>query len=175
MLQPFLIERILEAANIDLRVTNSRSTPAVLPLLSCDEEGAKRKYNWKYRTLMGMLGYLQHISRANISMATHQCVRFNDNPKLCHERAIKRICKYLLGTMDKGIIFQPDHSKGLKCHVDADFAGGWTNGNSSNPEAVLSQTGFIILYTGCPTYWCSKLQTEIALSTTEAEYIALSQ
>ena len=41
--------------------------------------------------------------------------------------------------------------------------------------AVLSRTGFVISYAGCPIFWHSKLQTEIVLSTTEAEYIALSQ
>jgi hypothetical protein len=174
MTQPFLIQRVLDAANIDMRMTNSRPTPAVLPLLSRDEEGPERKHEWKYRTLTGMLGYLQGTTRPDISMATHQCARFNGNPKLCHERAIKRICKYLLDTKDKGIIFSPDPTKGLECHVDADFAGGWAEGEHSNPEAVLSRTGFVISYAGCPIYWCSKLQTEIALSTTEAEYIALS-
>ena len=107
-------------------------------------------------------------------MATHQCARFNNAPMLCHERAIKRICKYLLGTMDKGMIFRPDMARGLECHVDADFAGGWSSGDTQNPEMVLSRTGFVISYAGCPIYWASKLQTEIALSTTEAEYIALS-
>ena len=58
--------------------------------------------------------------------------------------------------------------------MDADFAGGWATGDSTQPEIVLSRTGFVISYAGCPIYWCSKLQTEIALSTTEAEYIALS-
>ena len=38
----------------------------------------------------------------------------------------------------------------------------------------MSRTGYMILYAGCPIIWCSKLQTEIALSTTESEYIALS-
>ena len=47
-------------------------------------------------------------------------------------------------------------------------------GVTTNPEAVLSRTGFVISYAGCPIYWGSRLQTEIALSTTEAEYIALS-
>ena len=173
--QPHLIERILQAAEIDLRMTNDRPTPVVGPLLSRDENGPERKHVWKYRTMTGMLGYLQATSRPEISMAVHQCARFNNDPKLCHERAIKRICKYLLGTMDKGIIFRPDHSRGLECHVDADFAGGWASGDHSNPEAVLSRTGFVISYAGCPIFWCSKLQTEIALSTTEAEYIALSQ
>ncbi|KAL7469660.1 hypothetical protein ACHAXS_009917, partial [Conticribra weissflogii] len=66
-------------------------------------------------------------------------------------------------------------SKGLECYVDADFAGGWALGENENPESVLSRTGYVIMYAGCPITWCSKLQTEIALSTTEAEYIALSQ
>ena len=93
--QPYLIERILEAAHIDKRMTNDRSTPVVGPVLSRDEDGPDRKHYWKYRTLTGMLGYLQLTSRPDISMATHQCARFNNNPKLCHERAVKRICKYL--------------------------------------------------------------------------------
>ena len=173
--QPHLIERILQAAEIDLRMTNDRSVPAVGPLLSRDENGPERKHDWNYRTLTGMLGYLQLTSRPDISMAVHQCARFNNMPKLIHERAIKRICKYLIGTMDKGIIYTPDPKKGLECHVDADFAGGWSSGDHTNPESVLSRTGFVISYAGCPIYWRSKLQTEIALSTTEAEYIALSQ
>ena len=107
-------------------------------------------------------------------MATHQCARFNSCPNLCHERAVKRIFKYLLDTNDKGIIFQPDTTKGLECYVDADFAGGWASGEHSNPETILSCNGFAISYAGCLIYWCSKLQTEICLGTTEAEYVALS-
>jgi len=52
---------------------------------------------------------------------------------------------------------------------------GWDRGDSKNPETVMSQTGYVIRYAGCPIVWCSKLQTEVALSTTEAEYIALFQ
>ena len=174
MTQPFLIQRILEAADIDTRMTKSRSTPAISLLLSKDEDGPDRKHSWNYRTLTGMLGYLQFTTRPDISVATHQCARFNNCPKLSHERADKRICKYLLSSKNEGIIFKPDISKGLECHVDADFAGGWATGDSTQPETVLSRTGYIISYAGCPIHWCSKLQTEIALSTTEAEYIALS-
>ena len=59
--------------------------------------------------------------------------------------------------------------------MGADFAGSWDAGDSNNPENVMSRTGYIIQHTGCPVIWYSKLQTEIALSTMEAEYIALSQ
>ena len=121
-----------------------------------------------------MLGYLQGTSRPDIAMPTHQCARFNACPKLSHERAVKRIVRYLLDTKDKGLSFRPDISRGLECYVDADFAGGWKDGDHTSPESVLSRTGFVIMFAGCPITWQSKLQTEIALSTTESEYIALS-
>ena len=59
-------------------------------------------------------------------------------------------------------------------YVDADFAGLWHQQHSAIWECVLSRTGYIITYCNCPIHWVSKLQTEIALSTTESEYIALS-
>eukprot|EP00984_Skeletonema_dohrnii_P027976 scaffold17754_cov71-Skeletonema_dohrnii-CCMP3373.AAC.1 len=77
--------------------------------------------------------------------------------------------------MDKGIIYKPDKKKGLECYVDADFAGGWQHADAESAESVMSRTGYILMYAGCPIHWVSKLQTEIALSTAEAEYIALSQ
>ena len=77
------------------------------------------------------------------------------------------------GAKEKEVIFKPDTKVGIQCFVDADFAGGWNQADSNDAENVLSQTGYIITYANCPVLWCSKLQTEIALSTTEAEYIAL--
>jgi hypothetical protein len=94
---------------------------------------------------------------------------------LTHERAVYRIAKYLKGTKEKGIIINPDKKKGLQCFVNADFAGGWNQADAKNAESVLSRTGYVIMLFDNPLYWCSKLQTEIALLTTEAEYIALSQ
>ena len=173
--QPFLIQRILKALNVDEGNYNKRDVPVIGPLLSRDEKGAKRKHDWSYRSAIGMLGYLQNSTRPDISMAVHQCARFNANPMLCHEKAVKYIARYLLSTQDKGIHYKPDPTKGLECYVDAEFAGGWSSGDHTNPECVLSRTGFVIMYAGCPITWCSKLQTEIALSTTESEYIALSQ
>jgi hypothetical protein len=58
--------------------------------------------------------------------------------------------------------------------VDADFAGGFQKENTKNPRDCLSRTGYVIKYAGCPIVWSSKLQSTIALSTTEAEYMALS-
>ena len=74
----------------------------------------------------------------------------------------------MLDTKDKGIIFRAYKTKGLECHGDAEFSGGWKNGDNINPEAVISRTGFLISYAGCPIYWRSRLQTDIALSATDS-------
>jgi hypothetical protein len=173
--QPFLIQRILEALGIEPAMTNKQSVPVIGPLLSRDTDGPVRKGSWSYRSVIGMLGYLQGSTRPDISMAVHQCARFNANPMLCHEKAVKRIARYLLSSSDKGIHYKPDSTTGLEVYVDADFAGGWTPGDEHNPKCVLSRTGYVIMYAEGPNTWSSKLQTKIALSTTEAEYIALSQ
>ena len=83
----------------------------------------------------------------------------------------KIIC-YLRSTRDKDIIFQTDVSKVIECYVNAGFAGGWNSLEAANPASVFSQTGYVIMYCGYPLVWVLKLQTEIALSTNEAKYIA---
>ena len=172
--QPHLIEHILSLLEIDDKV-NDRPTPAVKPVLSKDAEGLPRKRHWNYRQAVGMLNYLQSTTRPDISMAVHQTARYCIGPRLSHERAIQRIGKYLQGTKDKGMIIRPDKLKSLECFVDADFAGGWNKDNGLDASNILSRTDYVITYAGCPLIWCSKLQTEIALSTTKSEYIALSQ
>ena len=94
---------------------------------------------------------------------------------LSHERAITRIRRYLLHTSDKGMIYKPDRSLDLQCYVDADFAGGWNQLDADNAENLYSRSGYVIMFAGRPSLWSSKLQSETTLSTTEAEYVALSQ
>ena len=84
--QPFLIDRVIQALNFDPKTTKSatNNTPAGYPLLNKDENGSTRKASWKYRGIIGMLGYLQGTTRPDIAMATHQCARFNNDPHLSH-------------------------------------------------------------------------------------------
>jgi hypothetical protein len=64
---------------------------------------------------------------------------------------------------------------GIECYVDADFAGDWNITTSVDADNVMTCTGFVIAYyANCLIYWASHLQTEIALSTAEAEYIPMS-
>ena len=173
--QEFLIERIIKALKLDPDEIASKPTPVVKPNLKKDLDGPDRKHSWHYRSVIGMLNYLEKTTRPEIAFAVHQCARFCESPKLSHERAVHRIVRYLVGTKDKGLFFKPNLKVGIECYVDADFSGNWSKEDSEDPSGVLSRTGFVITYGRCPLIWMSKLQTEIALSTTEAEYIALSQ
>jgi hypothetical protein len=88
--------------------------------------------------------------------------------------AVKYIGRYLASTRDKGIQIKPDNN-GFECYVDASHAGDWKQEAAiDDPATARSRTGYVIRYAGYPVVWASKLQTEIALSVTEAEYIALS-
>ena len=108
-------------------------------------------------------------------MAVHQVARFSNEPKLSHEKAVMRLCRYLLDTSCRGLVYKPDIKKGLELFVDADFAGNWKNADADHPENCLSRTGYVIRYNNCCILWKSQLQTEITLSSTESEYVALSQ
>ena len=71
-------------------------------------------------------------------------------------------------------MFVPIKDLGLEVFVDADFAGNYDKSDTQNSDTARSRHGYIIRYNGCPIVWKSQLQTEIALSTTEAEYTGLS-
>ena len=62
----------------------------------------------------------------------------------------------------------------LECHVNADFAGNYNAKEVNNPATMQSHTRFVITLGSVPVLWKSVVQTEIAISTLEAEYIALS-
>ena len=160
---------------VNLTDQRMHDTPAEpRKMLTKDSEGQARKFQWSYQTVVGMLNYLC-ITRPEILFAVHQCACFSIDPWLSHEIAVKRLVHYLKRTQNEGLILTPIMSVGISCYVDADFAGAWDQEDSADPCSVYSRTGYVIMYANCPILWVSKLQTEIALSTTEAEYIALSQ
>ena len=174
MSQPFLIHHILDFLSLDENKTKGRDTPVGKPLLNRDLDGVPWKHTWLYRGGVGMLSYLANSVRPEIQMAVHQTACFSIKPMRLHELAIIRIGRYLCNNPDNGTIYNVNRTKGLEVCTDANFAGGWSTANSENADCVLSQTGFIVCYANCLVIWCSKLQTETALSTAEAKNIAMS-
>ena len=152
MVQPFLIERIIKYVRLDDKQTQKRTTPVGKPVLFKDLKCLPRKRSYNYRAAVGMLNYLQGVTRPDISMAVHQCARFCNDPKLSHERAIQRIARCLLDSKDKGLLCKVDHDKGIELYVNADFAGGWNSEDSYNADNLLSRTGYVMCYAGIPLF-----------------------
>jgi hypothetical protein len=172
--QPHLIQQIIADLGFNER-TGTKPTPAASTIkLSRDLHGKPYREEWHYRSVIGKLNFVEKSTRPDIAYAVHQCARFSNDPKESHANAVKRIVKYLIATKDKGIILNPQvHS--FDCWVDADFVGNWDRVNADvDPSTAKSRTGYVITYAGCPIAWASKLQSDVALSTTEAEYNALS-
>ena len=174
MTQPHLIKQIRDDMGFDFK-TKSKNLPACSSkILKRHQESEEFDKSFNYRSIVGKLNYLEKATRPDISYATHQCARFVENPKVEHAKAIRQIARYLVGTKDKGTSFKIDKTKGLEVFVDSDFAGSWDKNDSLNSDTARSRHGYFITYNGVPLLWKSQLQHEIALSTTEAEYTALS-
>ena len=176
--QPHLIKSILEDLRIEL-LSKTVATPSIPNvILHADLMGEDHDDHFKYRSIIGKLNYLAKSTRPDIEYSVHQCARFMANPKRSHAAAIKRIARYLLATRERGLILHPDPSRSLDCYVDASFSGEWIKHNSEqamyDPNTARSRTGFVITYAGCPLVWASRLQTEVCLSSTESELVALS-
>ena len=176
MSQPQLIDQIIKDVKLMANSHLSSSPAAASKLLQRDQKDMLFNGRFHCRSLIGRLSYFDKGTRPDITYATHQCARFCEAPKEVHEKAVEYIVEYLKKTRNKVIILKPDKSKSLEVYADADFSGNWNKETSEfDASTAKSRTGFLILYAGCPIVWQSKLQTQCSLSTTEAEYIALSQ
>ena len=132
------------------------------------------KESWSYSSIVGILLYLSTNTCPDIAFAVSQVARFSTSPRQSHATTIKTIAQYLKRTANKGMIMKPTGKLQLECFVDADFAGLYCCEPDDEPNSVRSHTGYLICLGNCPLLWKSQLHMEIALSTLEAEYAALS-
>jgi len=167
--QPLLIEQILTALEFNNH-TKPKRTPALSSkILQRDEEGPDHETVWGFSRIIGQFNFLEKSSRPDIAYAVHQCTRFAVNPRTCHKHAILRIGRYLMNTKHIGMTMRPNNNP-LELWFDADFCGNWNQVTAGIDRSTSkSRTRFIITYAGCPLTWSSRMQAEIALSTTEAK------
>ncbi|GJS35358.1 retrovirus-related pol polyprotein from transposon TNT 1-94 [Tanacetum coccineum] len=116
----------------------------------------------------GMIGTLLYLtaSRPDLQFAICMCARYQARPTEKHLNAVKRIFRYLKGTVHRGLWYPKDSSIALTAFADADHAG--------CQDTCRSTSGSIQLLGDRLVSWSSKRQKSIAISSTEAEYIALS-
>lgn len=130
--------------------------------------GNEKSPDVPYQEAVGSLLYLSQISRPDIAFATSLLSRFNNNFKTAHWNAIKRVFRYLKGTLDYKLCFDNncDPISFFDAYCDADW------GNKLNNR--YSVTGACVKVNGGLISWHSKRQKTVALSTVEAEYMAMS-
>jgi hypothetical protein len=163
--------------DVGLKDAKVKPVPAKVPLqLHAFKDKPTFDLNFNYRSAVGKLNYLAQITRPDIMYATHQIAKYLSDPRQSHGEAILYLVRYLKKTQDLGLKFKPDPKKGFECFCDADFSRNWNSEFAPvDSSTAKSQSGWIIFYAGCPVSWASKLQSQIALSNTKAEYIAMSQ
>jgi len=127
-------------------------------------DGPAAKY--EYSQAVGSLMYLAMGTRPDLAYAVGLVSRFAGNPGEHHVKAVKRMLRYLRGTIDMGLRWGGSPTEdGLACWADADYAGCITTRRST--------TGYMCKFYGGAISWASRRQECAALSTTEAEYMAL--
>ncbi|GKA41741.1 retrovirus-related pol polyprotein from transposon TNT 1-94 [Tanacetum coccineum] len=119
--------------------------------------------NTKYRGMIGSLLYLT-ASRPDIMFSVYLCARFQEDPKISHLEAVKRIFRYVKGTMHLGLWYPKGSGIETIVYADSDHAGDYVD--RKNTSGICTFMGC------CLTSWFSKKQTALAISTTEAEYVS---
>lgn len=118
-----------------------------------------------YRELIGSLMYACLTTRPDISAAVNYYSQFQSNATEVQWVGLKRILRYLKGTLNWGLCFRGSSDVPLVGYVDADFA------NQADRKSV---TGFLFEMYGDVIYWATRKQKTVALSTTESEFVALA-
>ena len=71
---------------------------------------------------------------------------------------MNRIFRYLQGTKDNGLVFNPSNKMVVDCYADAYFSGLWVHEDPQDPICTRNITGFVVTFANFPILWVSKLQ-----------------
>ncbi|GMF42036.1 unnamed protein product [Phytophthora fragariaefolia] len=132
------------------------------------DEGERSDTSFDYRKAIGMLMDLAAGTRPDLAFVVGQLSRYVSKPSARHVGTLKRVLRYLAGTLDNGIthrkLMEVPDTVVLDSFCDSD----WTN----DPESRKSSTGFVFVIGRGAVSWMSRLHSVVALSTAEAEYVA---
>ncbi|KAK5773310.1 hypothetical protein PVK06_049616 [Gossypium arboreum] len=158
---------------------NEQTKPVSTPLAShfklsaqlSPSTNTEREYMLQvpYSNAVGSLMYAMVCTRPDISQTVSIVSRYMHNPRKGHWQAVKWILRYIQKTVDVGLLFKQDNTlgKGVIGYVDSDYVG--------DLDKRRSTTSYVFTLAGGPISWKSTLQSTVALSTTEAEYMAVTE
>lgn len=155
-----------------LQRANMQSCKSISAPMASGEKLSKDKGNtltnneqFLYRSIVGGLQYLR-ITRPDISFSVNRVCQFIQSPTDDHWAAVKRILRYIKGTIDQGLRIHRCSSVNIHAFSDADWAG--------CPDDRRSTNGFVVFLGSNLVSWCSRKQPTVSRSSTEAEYKAIA-
>jgi hypothetical protein len=186
MLEKFELNHEKGVNNPELTISLHKESPSLN-----DEEHSL------YRKMIGGLLYAAITTRVDIAHIVGQLSRFLENPTEVHMRATIHVFKYLKQTSNLGLVLGDLHQKEMGIMMQLKYGSGTKEGRKTNKSPNVDQkpgaleamsdanwgsdeldrrsvTGVIVTYYGSPVSWYSKRQATVALSTTEAEYMAMT-
>jgi hypothetical protein len=170
MSQEQYIEKVLRRFNMDKAKVVSSPLTTNFKLTDRDCPSSKKEIEEMdripYASAVGSLMYAMVCTRPDIAYAVGVVSRFLSNPGEKHWEAVKWILRYLRGTSKLGITFGNGEPM-LVGYTDSDMAG--------NKDNMKSTSGYLMTFAGGAVSWQSRLQKCVALSTTEAEYMAATE
>ncbi|KAL6318146.1 hypothetical protein AAG906_035651 [Vitis piasezkii] len=146
-----------------LESTKHFRTPMPTNLKLSKDEFEKVVEETLYRSMTGSLLYLT-TSKPDITFSIGVCARYQACLKESHLIALKRIIRYIAGTLELSLWYPFDTHSDVTCYIDADWAG--------NVDDRKNTLGGCFYIGNCLVAWMSKKQNSVSLSTAEAEYIA---
>lgn len=166
--QPAYIDKVLSRFHLDKAHAVTTPMKESGTLQARTEGQASTAEQERYQGMIGSIMFSMVETRPDVAFATSVASRFAKNPGHQHMEAVKTILRYLKGSRDRGITYGGLDQEQLlvEGYSDSDWAG--------DKESRRSTSGFIFMLNGGPVSWCSKRQPTVALSSTEAEYIALT-
>ncbi|CAM8988176.1 unnamed protein product [Rhodiola kirilowii] len=159
------------AKDLLIRASMQKCKPSVTPMASTERLSANDgvplppDQATTYRSIVGGLQYLT-LTRPDISFAVNKVCQFLHDPKSTHWSAVKRILRYVQGTIHHGLTIQPLLSCTLSAFSDSDWAGDIDDRRSTGGYAVFLGSNLIA--------WSAKKQTTVSRSSTESEYKAVA-
>ena len=166
--QSHYIEKILAKYGYKDNGKKTPSTGCPIPIGAKIEplEGtADPKAVKDYQQAIGTLMYLPTKTRPDLAFPVGQLARYMANPGPSHSRILDKVWKYLGNMANLGLAYYHSDSTNIIGYVDSDWGG--------DIGTRRSTTGYIFTFLGSPISWSSKLQKTVALSSCEAEYMAI--
>ncbi|KAL5547516.1 hypothetical protein UlMin_002747 [Ulmus minor] len=119
----------------------------------------------KYRSVVGALQYVT-LTRPDIVFAVNKACQFMHSPTSAHWLSVKRILRYLRGTMQQGLRLNPSQDLHIQAYTDADYA--------STPDDRKSSSGYCIFFGDNLVSWSATKQKVVSRSSAESEYRGLA-